>query len=130
MITKIKEMFKLNFSNIRFKYLYKTIEKSIKKKTGLVIKTNDKDRAIGKTKTLVLLSKKYNIPILVKSYYQVNYIKQTYKYNNVIHTANLNNIRGLNTNIVLIEEGFNDDDIVFLTKHFKAVIGFKYETKQ
>ena len=127
MIRRLKEKYKEILFKLKYKKFNKKIEKAIKKKRNLIIKTDEKDKQTGKTTALVSLSKKYNIPILVKSFWQANYIKKTHKHNNIIHAGNLNSLRGLRRDIVLVEEGFDNNDILFFMKNFKAVIGFKYE---
>ena len=68
MIRRLKEKYKEILFKLKYKKFNKKIEKAIKKKRNLIIKTNEKDKQTGKTTALVSLSKKYNIPILVKSF--------------------------------------------------------------
>lgn len=125
MIKRLIEKYKEIWSKINYSTRKNKLEKAILKNRITVIKVGKKDRATGKTTTLVELAKKYDLPIFVKYYSQVNYLKRAHGFHNVIHASNKHRLRGMRYKTILIEEGFNGADILFLTENFKSVVGFK-----
>ena len=125
MIGKLVKKYEKVCNEIAYSTRKNKLEKAILKNKITLIKVGKKDRATGKTNMLVEVAKKYDLPLFVKYYSQLNYLKRKYGYYNVIHASNKDKLRGMRYKTILVEEGFNNADILFLTENFKSVVGFK-----
>lgn len=123
MFKELKRFINHSFFKVRYTLRKEKFKRYIKQEKELIIETDEKDRCSGKSTLMVELSNKYDTYIFVKYRKQVRHLKEKGA-NKIIHCCTAESIRGLRSkNIVFIDEGFSEEDLLMLKANFK-VYGF------
>lgn len=90
------------------KHLYKTLEEAIVNNKSLTLLSGLAGRKTGKTTTIIELSKKYDLPILVDNEELVKLYKNQYGIK--VYNANARNgsLDGLDFNVFLVDDVYSD----------------------
>lgn len=99
---------------MKFKIKYYLLKRKLIRyiDSGKLIHVDREDRGIGKTYALAEIAKKYNIPILVFNKAQADVLNRKYNTHMFHGGKNVLEFRGSGLdNGVLIDEGFNEDEI-------------------
>lgn len=134
MYLKLSKMLEQLAFKLRQKSLYYELKHYIKIKENYIKKMHPWQRGIGKTYTLIQLADKYHCPIIVPLEMNKKYILskaknmrksiKVYKLNAI----NYSSYRSLRSDIVLIDEGVDNDLIeYYLVPTCKQIIGFSIQ---
>jgi len=128
MLLKISKFLNNIAFKIRQKALYFELKYYIKQNSTYIKPISYYTRGIGKTHTLIQLAKKYKCPIAVPNQRMAKYIKGECKYKKIKSPELIicdNSMRGKRLELVLCEEGINNEYINQILKPISnCVVGY------